>query len=167
MWLQVEGLEVCLGALLCHEIQLGALTRLLVTKFSLNIWTSTGVPSECRSWVVALACAECHSSTTRPRTGRKLRPAGPGTVDHNRRAQVMWRHTTALETPLIGSTLCPIQQRNKKAFAGAVIIRINVTGQNTTSWQVWIGEGACSGSFTKSYTTLVIDTIIQSRLPVL
>lgn len=28
VWLQVEGMEVCLGALLCHEIQLSALTWL-------------------------------------------------------------------------------------------------------------------------------------------
>ena len=35
---------------------------------------------------------------------------------------------------LIRCTLCPIQQWNQEAFAGAVIIGVNVTGQSTTSW---------------------------------
>lgn len=33
---------------------------------------------------------------------------------------------------MIRSTFCPVQQRNQEAFAGAVIIRLHVTGQNTT-----------------------------------
>lgn len=28
VWLQIEGVQVCLGTLLCHEVQLGALTWL-------------------------------------------------------------------------------------------------------------------------------------------
>ena len=37
-----------------------------------------------------------------------------------------------IEQYLIWCTLCPVQQWNQETFAGAVIIRINVTGQNTT-----------------------------------
>lgn len=38
------------------------------------------------------------------------------------------------EQYLIRCTLCPIQQWNQETFAGAVIVRVNVTGQSATSW---------------------------------
>lgn len=38
------------------------------------------------------------------------------------------------EQYLIRCTLCPIQQWNEETFTGAVIVRINVTGQSATSW---------------------------------
>lgn len=38
------------------------------------------------------------------------------------------------EQYLIRCTLCPVQQWDQEAFAGAVIVGVNVTGQDTTSW---------------------------------
>lgn len=51
-------------------------------------------------------------------------------------AVVQWLHqngSPVTEQYLVRCTLCPIQQWDEEAFAGAVIIRVNVTGQHSTS----------------------------------